>query len=95
MPCAPELLLLSPHSGDCRDVAADMAQGVESLLWKHKYLSSDPSTYAYQAVVLCDSNHSSGCRDWCILGTHWPVSLPDRMRSMFFVVKVKGILGDS
>ena len=95
MPCAPGLLLLSPHPGACREVAAERAQGVEGLLWRHKELSSDPSACAQVVLVLCDSKHSSGGRDWCILGTHWPARLPDRISSMFSIVKVKGTLGDS
>ena len=90
MPCAPGLLLLSPHPGACREVAAERAQGVEGLLWRCK----NASAYA-QLVLVCDSNHSSGGRDWCILGTHWPARLPDRISSMFSIVKVKGTLGDS
>ena len=46
-------------------------------------LSSDPSTYAIPGLLLCDSDHRSGGRDWRILGTHWPSSPPERMDSMF------------
>ena len=67
MSCAPELLLLSPHPGDCKEVAAEMVQGVEGLVWRHKDLSSEPGAYAHLVLVLCDSNNSSGGRDWCIL----------------------------
>ena len=93
MPCAPGLLLLSPHPGACREVAAERAQGVEGLLWRHKDLNSDPSAYVLLVLVLFNSKHSSGDRDWCILGTHWPACLPDRMSSMFSIVKVKGDTG--
>lgn len=70
-----------------------MVQGVEVLLGRHKALRSDPSTLAQLGLVLFESNHSTGVRDWCILVTHWPASLPERMNFMFSNSEGEGLIG--
>lgn len=65
------------------EAAWEMALVLKSLLWRQKDLSSDPSTYAGLGLVMHDSIHCCGGRNWSILGNHWPVTLAEWMSSRF------------